>query len=217
MRCLIMIPFLILVNLSCESVSNDSHADHKTSSSSTENETETTSQKSFGELVDLNNSSTTDETSQPRPTPFDPPLTGSQINDLLQQCLQHLLTDADFKRERDFYGTPGSTEVVLLSNSQTEWPSDFQPQVKGFTLSFDQPKSVEYDGNRILGIRLEKLDVTAPASGLIDSIFESKITLVLSNVGGTKNGAVVGGCITKFTVTREGDSYHAKPTLSFDP
>lgn len=213
MRYLIVFAFLILANLSCGSLQDGSITDHESNSGSTENKSEETSQKSFDTLVDLMDSSATDETRQPPPTPFDPPLTAPQINELLQQCLQHLLTDADFKDERDFYGTPGNTEVVLLSNSQTEWPAGFQPQVKGYDLRFDQPKSVEYDGNRILGIRLEKLDVTAPASGL----FEGNIKLVLSNVGGTKNGIHTGGCITNFTVIREGNSYSAKCTLSFDP
>ena len=86
-------------------------------------------------------------------------------------------------------------------------------RLNGYDLRFDKTDSALSDSNRILGIRLDKLDVTAPSTGFMDG----NITLTLSNVGGTNNGAVIGGCLTYFTVHRQGDTYVAKYSGSFDP
>ncbi|WP_145218410.1 hypothetical protein [Gimesia alba] len=184
------------------------------STRSPSSEGEDSSLKSADEVIDLIESSTNEETEKlPPPIPFDPPLTAMEINGILQQCLEQILTSADFKRQREFYGTPGSKDVQLVNSSKTPWPANFHPKVKGYDLRFAKSNSVDLDGNRILGIRLDKLDVVAPNAGL----FDGNIVLALSNVGGTKNGAVNGGCFLNFTVHRQGDNYVAAFSSSFDP
>ncbi|QDT85966.1 hypothetical protein [Gimesia chilikensis] len=165
------------------------------------------------ELIDEILSLTTDLNNKNLSVPYDPPLTDAEINNVLQLCIQQLLTSSEFKLTRDFYGTPGSTEVILVTNSEIKWPATFLPKVNGVKLQFAQPKTIEYDGNRILGIRLSKLDLTAPVSDL----FDGNIIFVLSNVGGSKNGAVHGGCFTYFSVVRQGKEYIARCTGLIDP
>jgi len=230
MRSYILLLFLLFANLSCDSESDTSLVDGNQPPGSTEEDflspripsgegvdASLVSSEEFTELIE---SSTNEETVKTQSIlfgspqiPFDPPLTAADINDILLQCLQQILTSADFKHEREFYGTPGSTEVVLVNSSKTSWPANFNPKVKGHDLRFAKSNSADLDHNRIFGIRLEKLDVTAPNLG----IFDGNISLVLSNVGGTKNGAVNGGCFLYFTVHRQGDTYIATYSSSFDP
>ncbi len=219
----ILLLLFLFANISCNSESDTSIVDDNQSTSETEEDllsTGITSKegadpavKSVEELIDQIESSTEGNNEKPPLIPFDPPLTAAEIKGILQQCLQQILTEADFKSTREFYGTPGSTDIVLVNDSKLPWPADFNPKVKGFNLRFAQSISVDLDGNRVLGIRLEKLDVAAPNSGL----FDGNITLVLSNVGGTKNGAVIGGSLTFFSIHRQGDTYVAKYSGSFDP
>jgi hypothetical protein len=172
------------------------------------------SRKDFDQLIDLIQSIPSDDTLQ-RPAPFDPPLTDADINRVLQQCVQHVLLDQDLQHSREFYGTVGSTEVILEKNSPVglRWPSGFEPEVKGWSIRFNETVEVHYDKNRLLGIPLDKLDVESP----YDGIFNGNIALTLSNAGGSKNGMVIGGCRVFFRIQREGETYVAKYAGHLDP
>lgn len=157
--------------------------------------------------------STIDEAESPPPNPFDPPLTAVDVDNILQQCLCHLLTAPDMEHTTEFYGTPGSPEVVLMNGWEQDWPVDFKPNVKGYDVRFEQADAAPPDGNRILGIQLDKLDVTAPVTGA----FGGNIALTVLNVGGSENGGVIGRCYIYYAVQRQSDAYVVKFSGSFDP
>ena len=152
-----------------------------------------------------------DETTQP---PFSPPLNDDQIRDALRQSIAHVLTSPELADSRDFYGTHGDSEVILVNDGPINWPDNLNPEITGFRLRF--ASQFEPDGhcsNRRLGIRLEKLDLLAPSDGFMDG----NIELSLINAGGTRNGAVIGGCIFCYVVQKRDDAVVANAACWFDP
>jgi hypothetical protein len=117
---------------------------------------------------------------------------------------------SSFKDAREFYGTAGSNQVVLFG----DWPKDFQPIVKGIELKFDPSAAAkDEDTDRVLGIGLTKLDMRAPSDG----VFSGNVEINLSNVGGSKNGMVIGGRLNYFRVHRDGDKVVATCSGWIDP
>ncbi len=152
-----------------------------------------------------------DETKQP---PFSPPLNDDQIRDALRQSIAHVLTSSDLADSRDFYGTHGDSEVILVNDGPIKWPDDLKPEVAGFRLRF--ASQFEPDGqckDRILGIRLEKRDLLAPSDGFMDG----NISLSLINAGGTRNGAVIGGCSVYYVVQIREGTIVARAGWALDP
>lgn len=152
-----------------------------------------------------------DDKGQP---PFSPPLNDVQIRDALQQSVAHALTSPNLADTRDFYGTHGDSEVILVNDGPIKWPDDLKPEVAGFRLRF--ASQFEPDGqckDRILGIRLDKLDLLAPSDGFMDG----NITLSLINAGGTRNGAVIGGCSVYYVVQIREGTIVARAGWALDP
>lgn len=145
--------------------------------------------------------------------PFDPPITDLEINQILQQSLEIMLTDNDLQHVRDFYGTPGDREIVLIHDTDAPWPENFHPKVKGFSIRYAKEITGAGESNRVLGIRIDKKDFTKPISG----VFDGNLKFGMSNVGGTMNGAVNGGCLVFFCIQRKDET--SVPVLHwiFDP
>ena len=142
--------------------------------------------------------------------PFDPPLTASEINDVLQQCLQQIFTAPQFEDARNFYGTAGSKKAILFG----DWPKELQLKVDGFDLQSDASAAAkDDDSDRVLGIGLAKLVVRGPNDG----IFSGNVEINLSNVGGSGNGLVIGGSLNFFRVERIDGKVTATYSGSIDP
>jgi hypothetical protein len=146
--------------------------------------------------------------------PFSPPLNDVQIRDALRQSVEHAITSPDLADTRDFYGTHGDSEVILVNDGPIKWPDDFKPEVAGFGLRF--ASQFAPDGqckDRRLGIRLDKLDLSAPSDGFMDG----NIVLSLINVGGTRYGTVIGGCRVYYVVQIREDKIVARAGWLLDP
>ena len=149
-----------------------------------------------------------------QPIPFSPPLNDRQVCEAVQQCVDHAIMSPSLAKPRDFYGTPGETEVVLLNDGPIIWPKGLKHEVGGFRLRFASAAEVcGPDQDRKLGIRLDKLDVVGPARGFLDG----NIELVLTNVGADRNGAVNGGCIVIYVVKKDEDAVVASYRMWIDP
>ncbi len=210
---------VILIGLGCGKHSrNERAAEVKSGSARTDNEPSAVSasvdesEKILGDFDSLvaQIRSTIEEAEKTEAEPFDPPLTEQDIHSVLQQCIHFVLTDPELKDSREFYGTAGRRDVVLVG----DWPAGFKPRVPGLVLRFAVSDTrADAATDRVLGIRLSKLDVRAPSEGIIDG----NVTLTLTNVGGLRNGAVVGGCFVNFVVRREGEQVVAHYSGLLDP
>jgi hypothetical protein len=148
------------------------------------------------------------------PIPFSPPLNDRQVREAVQQCVDHAVTSPFLAHVRDFYGTPGDTEVVLVSNGPIMWPKGLRHEVGGLRLRFASATEMcGPDQDRKLGIRLDKLNVVGPVTRFMDG----NIELVLTNVGGDRNGAVQGGCSVIYIVEKDEDAVVASCQMWIDP
>lgn len=147
--------------------------------------------------------------------PFDPPLTDAQMRDALRQCVRHALTDPELQSTRDFYGTSGNQDIALVDGPEVTWPRGLRPSAAGFRFRLNSAKtSAGEESDRMLGIRLLKLDVRAPSAGFF---MDGNVALVLTNVGGARNGDAVGGCVVCYIIQREGSTVIARCSGWFDP
>lgn len=149
----------------------------------------------------------------PPAPPFDPPPSRAEAGSLLEQCLQLVLSHPGFKSSREFYGTAGDSTVILRNGPYLNWPEDFKPNVDGFDFRFQNTYTQATEGNRVLGIQLGKLDLSAP----INKLFDGNISLVMYNAGGSDDGVVIGGCSHFFAVARDGDKFVIHHSGSLDP
>lgn len=178
----------------------------------TEESTEFDEPPTFDELVQLIKSTIGDIEPPPPPPPFAPPLSPADTDSILKQCLEILLTDPACKNSREFYGTAGDSAAILTNGSNSRWPDDFEPIVDGYDVELCDAATLVTTGNRSLGIRLVKLDLTAPSKGFMDG----NIVLATYNAGGSANGAVIGSCLHYFKVHRDGGEVIVKYGGWFD-
>ena len=148
-------------------------------------------------------------------TPFSAPLSTVEIRDAVQISLRHVLTDSDLAVSREFYGTPGGKDVGLVNDGSIPWPDGLDLRANGYQLRFagQRRANKNQESDRVLGIFLSGLDVRGPANGFLDG----NITLFLSNVGGTRNGGVIGGCQVYYAVDRIDGVINTTYVWAFDP
>lgn len=121
------------------------------------------------------------------------------LESLLDGVVSDMVTAKD--RSREFYGTPGDQEIVLVNTGHSiPWPESYGPRtIAGWRLIPQSqytppPTEQRRKHNRKLGLRIDLLCVNPaildPKRG--DPFF-GPITVTIFNVGGDKNGAVIGG------------------------
>ncbi len=124
------------------------------------------------------------DTAAVKPAPTDEELVADAI-------LRFVVTAKELGSTREFYGTAGQKEIILVSAA---WPKCDYPSLAGYAvrrmLSEEQR---ELSRIRTIGVRLDKFDLNYETSG---EFFppDAGIEVVVFNAGGDKNGMVVGGC-----------------------
>lgn len=133
------------------------------------------------------------------------------VRQILRAVVESVLTDRHLKSTRDFYGTPKAGKFVL-NMSQIRWPKNVDPKVGGYT-QVEQPGKCQFNfQNRLMGIRLDQFEWDGKKA-----VKEFTIEVVISNVGGQTNGAVIGGCFASYTAKREGKRWVVQLDEILDP
>lgn len=142
----------------------------------------------------------------------------------MDAVLSDLLTRRTCKSSREFYGTPGDREIILVNtNYSVPWPQSYGPKgLRGWRIipgsHYEAPKPSKFDKcDRKLGVRIDLLCIN-PA--ILDSErgnpFFGPISLCVFNVGGHKNGAVIGGCEYYWSAEFRGNAWVLKFRGGFD-
>lgn len=145
--------------------------------------------------------------------PFDPPLSPEDKISVLQQCINKVLLDPAYQGSREFYGTAGQETVYLVDGQNHKWPKDFNPTVKGFRVRLGHPDVGGQNENRMLGLRLQKIDLSAPSINPLDGNF----VVSFENVGGYRNGVVIGGQSIHYCVSKQNGRFVVKLGIRIDP
>ncbi len=135
---------------------------------------------------------------------------------ILDAAIRHTLTDPGLQDSREFYGTRGDKKVALvLFNDRMSWPDWYRPAVDGYDLTrVDGDMNVDPGSPRLLGIRLDKFNLTEKANQL----FDGQIEIVMFNAGGDGGGeSVIGGCTVYYGVKRDGDKWAVECNGWLDP
>lgn len=125
---------------------------------------------------------------------------------ILTAVVKHILVDKSQESTRKFYGTENDHTVLLLDGTE-KWPEGFAPKVEGFTFVLNPPKEERSDEtrNRRLAIRLDRFESVfppQPRSPLDILGRDSPIQVTVMNGGGIKNGGVIGGQWTWYSIIK---------------
>lgn len=142
------------------------------------------------------------------------PALDAKTSEILTSVVRHVLCDEKNSSARDFYGTKAD-KIVILDDGTARWPAGFVPKVEGFKFLLGQPKGTLFSDkhDRRLAIRLDRCDLAAPQKaetelGILGEKCPIQITII--NGGGQKNGAVIGGQSTWYTITNKNGEWGAK-------
>jgi hypothetical protein len=117
------------------------------------------------------------------PAPTDEELAADAI-------LRFVLTAKELESTREFYGTAGHKEVILLAGP---WPECEYSALAGYTLHRKEHQGLKGpDKVKTLGVRIDKFDLHHKPTGRL--VFDTGIVISVENAGGSKNGWVMGGC-----------------------
>ena len=137
----------------------------------------------------------------------------NKVREILQAVVKDVLTNPELKDTRAFYGTVSDNTVTIVDGHNLGWPRQFEPATFGFRLvKMKSPDPFE-NRNRVLGLRLDKIDLEQKKADL----FDAPIQICLSNVGGTANGAVIGGCTVYYVPKRVGKRWTVECIGYVDP
>ena len=134
------------------------------------------------------------------PTPEPPPAPAAKPAPTDEEVaadaiLRFVLTADELKSTREFYGTAGHKEFILLSGP---WPECEYPATAGYTLHRKWHDGlVGPDKVKTLGVRLDKFDLHYKPTGQF--LFDTGVVISVQNAGGSKNGSVIGGCTVYLT------------------
>ncbi len=135
----------------------------------------------------------------------------SDRDKILDAIIRDVLENEFLKDARADYGTPGN-KLALVSNADygVPWPEDYRPLVPG---GYEVRRLVEgtsggEDQPRMLGIRIDKLDLSQKETGL----FGEPIEVTLMNAGGTNNGDIIGGGTVYYIPARIEGSWAVEST-----
>jgi hypothetical protein len=136
---------------------------------------------------------------------------------ILDAILEDLVLAPEYEKTGHGYGTPGDKQFALVSNDScgVAWPRDYQPSIPGYAVRRFKEGIDERDSNtnRLLGIRIDKFDLNQKEHGMLDA----PIVVTIMNVGGCKNGGILGGCFIYYVPERVGDKWTVACVGSLDP
>jgi hypothetical protein len=107
--------------------------------------------------------------------------------------------------------------VALVSNAKfgVPWPENYRPVVpEGYRVSrAAEGADAGQDQPRMLGIRIDKLDLGQKEAGL----FREPIEVTVMNAGGTQNGDIIGGCSVYYIPVKRERGWVVESTRLQDP
>src|SRR5262245_24108117 len=119
---------------------------------------------------------------------------------ILDAVLQDILVRPENQRLREFYGTPGGKLLALASDSPSPWPPGYRPAFPGYRVEY-RAEGRHLGGaheDRVLGVRVDAF-LRLSESGLeIPYIY-----VTVFNLGGSRNGGVIGGCSLVYEARRK--------------
>jgi hypothetical protein len=137
----------------------------------------------------------------------------AELRSIFDQIVSIVLTSPDLKDSREFYGTADDTRCALVSNQQygMPWPEWYAPEVNGITfVRADEGTVVQPSNRRLLGIRIDKLELHVRPKEDDFTLFDGPVQITLLNAGGDPEGVIVmGGASVYFRIEWEG----GKPKL----
>ncbi len=137
---------------------------------------------------------------------------------VLDALLNDLLNNPELQDSRDFYGTPGDKNVVLIDDPAAPLPKGYHPSVPGFKITIHPPETqAPPDADRQIGICIDKLNLEPAANETAGLFFDAPIEARMFNAGGSKNGGVIGGCIISYRANREHDKWQVQWLGMLDP
>ncbi len=146
----------------------------------------------------------------PRPTVATFQSARSDRDQILDALVRDVLVSDFLNDIRADYGTPGNKQVALVLNGDygVPWPDDYQPLLPaGYEVRrVVEGTGVREDQPRLLGIRIDKLDLDQKATEL----YREPIRITLLNAGGTKNGNIAGGCSVYYIPVRKEGGWEVK-------
>lgn len=176
----------------------------------------------FDALVQLSDSTIdsaeSDQLQEPPLEPFSPALTEAEVSTFVIECLLHILEDPDFRRQREFYGTPGDDVVVLVNDSGLPWPAGVPGALGGYRLEFGSSEMHVSGVDHRMAIRLDEVDVIAPHSNSSGrGWYAGNSQLSIYSLQGTGSTLVIGGCFAWFDINRVDGELVVTPGATLDP
>jgi hypothetical protein len=148
----------------------------------------------------------------PQSGPLPAPAARSDKELVLDAILRDVLESDFLKDVRASYGSPGDRRVALVSNAShgIPWPEDYRPVApEGYEVRrVAEGAAGAKDQPRMLGIRIDKLEVGQREAGL----FREPIEVTVMNAGGRKKGDIVGGCSVYYVPARKGNGWAVEAT-----
>jgi hypothetical protein len=146
------------------------------------------------------------------------PVAPTVLELILDAVLRDVMSNPDLKDERESYGVPGDKHVGLVSNPEygVLWPKNYSPRLEGFTfhrVREDEVDEASDEKPKMLGVRIDKLDLQQRQSGLMNT----PIKITILNGGGTKDGIIQGGCSVYYIPKQKGDSWVVEFSGALDP
>lgn len=126
---------------------------------------------------------------------------------VFDQIVSIVLTSPGLKGSREFYGTADDTRCALVSNEHygIPWPEWYAPEMTGITfVRADEGTAVEPSNRRLLGIRIDKLELDGKTEENGSPFFGGPVQITLLNAGGDPEGVIViGGASVYFRIAWE--------------
>ena len=143
----------------------------------------------------------------PRPVesqakPFDPPITETELHDVLQLCIADLLSGSDLQEEG--YAEEGVINV-RLDFDEVDWPITFQPKLIGYRFSRISGRNKHDDST--VSLAMQRCDVETP-SHFPD---EPNVSITLSySKGDEYDWSEVGGTLGSYRIRRENGEFRVQ-------
>jgi hypothetical protein len=141
--------------------------------------------------------------------------------EIFDAILNHALTDPDLESFRHPYGTPGDRKFALVSNDSygVPWPNWYVPTVNNFrSVRVLEGAAQDYSQPRLLGIRLDKFDLSDRPKTDPIRIPDGQIVITVMNAGGAGGKKYsIGGCSVYYDTKRTDDKWAIEYQGAEDP